>query len=545
MRGPMQSPESPFRPIAEASGALPASLAASDPARGGSLTLAYQTAPGSLDPAVAWELTEVTVIHDIYEGLFRYASASGPAGVQLEPCLATELPTVANGGLSDDGLTITVRLRDDVRFQPPLSRRVTADDFKYSFERMMNPRMTPLAPATDFYLGVLGARRFHEGLATGIEGYEVVDSGTLRIRLERPDPSFLNALALDFCDVVAREWVEKTATAFSVTPLGTGPFVFGHLIPGREVLLRRNPSYWEPSLPYLDELKYEFGWSPATALRLLEDGAVDVLGNGLPPEELAAVRNEPRWRDCLHQAPLVAGYYLFLNVGMPPLGDVKVRQAIAWAIDREKLVAIQGGDAVALYQVYPPGLPGHEPARRWYGYDPARARALLKEAGRQAGFDLRLFSDNVDPSPKLVESIAADLSAVGIRATVSVMANNSFSTLSSTPRSLASGLYGWWMDFPDPVNWIRPLFTQGSSMNSSFWSSATLESMLAEAQATTDPDLRLGKYREMQAHALAEAPYVPLVAPMRTTLCASHVGGFFLHPVYEIDPTRLWRQKPG
>ena len=227
---------------------------------------------------------------------------------------------------------------------------------------------------------------------------------------------------------------------------------------------------------------------------------------------------------------------------MPPLGDARIRQAICWAIDRDKLVDIQAGDAVALYQIYPPGLPGHEPDRTYCGYDPVRARGLLKEAGRESGFDLRMYFDNVDPSPKLGESIAADLAAVGIKATVSVMANASFTTLQATPRSLAAGLYGWWMDFPDPANWIMPLFTKGSSMNSSYWSSAALEGMLVEAQSTIDPEVRLAKYREMQAHVMTEVPYVPLSAPTRTTLCSPRVGGFFLHPVYEVDPASLWRR---
>lgn len=228
---------------------------------------------------------------------------------------------------------------------------------------------------------------------------------------------------------------------------------------------------------------------------------------------------------------------------MPPLGDSRIRQAISWAIDRDKLVDIQGGDAVALYQIYPPGLPGHEPDRRYYGYDPVRARGLLNEAGRESGFDLRIYTDNADPSPRLVESIATDLAAVGIRATVSVMANTSFVTLQATPRALACGLYGWWMDFPDPANWILPLFTKGSSMNSSFWSSATLEGLVEDAQAATETGLRLVKYREMQAHIMAEAPYVALSAPIRTTLCSPRVGGFFLHPVYEIEQSGLWRRE--
>ena len=117
------------------------------PKKGGTITLTYQSEPSSLDPAVAWNVIDWNVEHAIFQSFFRYAAKPGAAGAQLEPCLATQVPTVANGGISADGKTITIHLRSGVKFQPPVNRVVTAADFKYSFERMLRSPWRP-APAS-------------------------------------------------------------------------------------------------------------------------------------------------------------------------------------------------------------------------------------------------------------------------------------------------------------------------------------------------------------------------------------------------------------
>jgi len=518
---------------------------AADPPRGGGLTIAVQATPSTFDPAVSWEAVDVAIMHAIMQGFFRYAAASGEAGTRLEPCLAVEVPTRVNGGISADGRTITIDLREGVRFQPPVDREVTSGDFKYSFERMMNPRMTPLAPATYFYGGVAGAREFAEGRAREIRGFEAVDDHTVRITLNRPDPSFLDVLTLDFCDVVPREWVERWGPEFGRHPLGTGPFALDEWTP-REIRLSRHPDYWEDGKPYLDRLHYALSHSPTVALHLLQAGEVDCLGNGVPPSDVAALAADPRWREQLVSQPLLAAVYLFLNTQMKPFDDVRVRQAVSWAVDREKLVGLLAGQGEALHQVYPPGLPGHQPDRRYYGHDPDQSRRLLAEAGLSHGFSTTLYCDNVDPDPQLMQAVCADLAAVGIDAELKTMTNASFAMLQTTPRALPMGFYAWFMDFPDPVDWIAPLFTKAASanagVNSSFWSSPVLDGMLGEAQALTDPATRLARFVDMQDLVMAEVPYVPLFSMAQTTMCSRRVGGFYLHPVYEIDPTGFWEQ---
>jgi ABC-type transport system substrate-binding protein len=516
---------------------------ASTPKQGGTLTLAYLTEPSSLDPAVAWNVIDWQIEHDIYQGFLRYAPEPGEAGTEFVPCLATEVPTTDNGGISADGTTYTFHLREGVKFQPPVSREVTAADFKYSFERMMRE---PRAPATSFYMGVVGADAFMKGKADEVTGFKVVDDYTVEITLTNPDLSFLNAVTMDFCDVVPKEWVDKWGKQFNRHPLGTGPFVFQKWTPGREIVLTRNPDYWEEGKPYLDTIDYQLSFNPPTALLKLERGEVDVLGDGIPVADLPRIKADPKWSKQVYTQPLVAISYMFMNVQMKPFDDVKVRQALSWAIDRDKLVKLQGGQAMSLWQFYPEGMPGYQEGKVYYGYDPARAKKLLAEAGYPDGFKTMLYTDNVDPNPKLWTSVQADLAAVGVQAGLKTMSNNTFYTQQATPKTLTAGSFGWWMDFPDPSDWIGPLFSKASAveggMNSSFWWSPELEKMFTEAQKMTDPAARIAKYTEMQEYIATQAPYVPCYQPIQTTMCTPTTGGFYLHPVYEIDPTQYWKE---
>jgi oligopeptide transport system substrate-binding protein len=512
------------------------------PKQGGTLTLSYLTEPSSLDPAIAWNVIDWQIEHDIYQGLLQYAHESGEAGTELIPCLATDVPSTDNGGISADGKVYTFHLRTGVKFQPPVNREVTADDFKYSFERMMS---SPRAPATSFYMGVVGADAFMKGKAEEISGYKVVDPTTIQITLKSPDLSFLNAITMDFCDVVPKEWVDKWTKQFNRHPLGTGPFVFQKWTAGREIVLTRNPQCWEAGKPYLDTIDYQLSFSPSTALLKLERGEVDVLGDGVPVADLVRVQANPDLKNQIYSQPLVAISYMFMNVDMKPFDDVKVRQALSWAIDRDKLVKLQGGQAMSLWQFYPKGMPGYQEGKVMYGYDPAKAKQLLAEAGYPDGFKTMLYTDNVDPNPKLWTSVQADLAAVGVQAELKTMSNNSFYTQQGTPNTLTAGSFGWWMDFPDPSDWIAPLFSKSSAveggMNSSFWWSPQLEKMFTEAQKMTDPAARIQKFSDMQDYIATQAPYVPCYQPIQTTMCTPSTGGFYLHPVYQIDPTQYWK----
>jgi ABC-type transport system substrate-binding protein len=513
------------------------------PKAGGTLTVAYLTEPVTLDPALAQSPTERAVAQAVYQGLLRYAPKPGAEGTVLEPCLAAELPTTANQGISADGTTYTFTLRQGVRFQPPLSRELTANDVKYSFERMMD---TAPSKTSVLYEDVVGTARFLAGDDDEISGIEVVDDMTIRFRLAKPAPSFLKALALEPCGVVPREWVEEQGAEFGLRPLGTGPFVFLKWVLGERITLARNPSYWEAGRPFVDALDYQLALEPSVAVAKLQTGEVDALGFGLPPEGLPAFASEPAWQETIQSRSMMAGTYLFLNTGMEPFDDVAVRRAVSWAIDRERLAAMQAGRAQALWQYYPPDLPGFEEGRAFYGDTPARAKAMLRKAGYPQGFKTVLSTDSNALAQALARSVQADLAAIGVQAKLKIVSRARYQRQQATPMTLAMGGIAWQASLPDPGEWVQSMCSRESARrggsNPSFWWSAELESACAEADATTDPAARLRKYAEIESTIASAAPYVPLYSSVQTTMCSRQVGGFYLHPVYLLDPANYWKQ---
>ncbi len=510
--------------------------AGGSPKMGGTLVFAWDSEPQTIDPAIGWNLLDVQVIRAVFEGLFNYVPKPGEAGTELIPNIAAAMPTVTNGGT-----TYTIPIKSGVKFQAPVGREVTADDFKYSFERMMK---LPTAPGTYFYTNIVGAVAYQQGKSAHVSGYKVLDPHTIQVDLIKPDLAFTKSL-MEFCDVVPKEWVEKLGNkAFGHHPLGTGPFMFDHWTQGQEIVLKRNPDYHDAAQVHLDGIKFQLSDNAQTAFLQLQRGEVDVLGNNVPPGDVVMAMNNPAQKKYVYTEPVIGTIYMFLNGQFPPLDNVKVRQAISWAIDREKLVKLVGGQAEALYQVYPPGMPGYQADKKWYGYDLTKAKQLLSEAGFANGFKTELYTDNVDPYPKLFQSIQNDLAAVGIKADLKITSNSTFYTLSSTSRRCPMGRELWYMDYPDPSDWIISLFTKAAAVtgaqDNAFWWSPVIEKMVKQAQAMTDAQARLALYEQMQAYIMEQAPYVTLYSPVMTTMCSKRVGGFYLHEVFTYDPMHYW-----
>ena len=333
---------------------------------------------------------------------------------------------------------------------------------------------------------------------------------------------------MDFCDVVPKEWVEKWGKQFNRHPLGTGPFVSRSGRPAARSCSPATRSTGSRASRTSTPSTTSSRSARPTALLKLQRGEVDVLGDGVPAADLVRVQADPKWKQQIFTQPLVAISYLFMNVQMKPFDDVKVRQALSWAINRDKLVKLQGGQAMSLWQFYPKGMPGYEEGKVYYGYDPAKAKQLLADAGYPDGFKTMLYTDNVDPNPKLWQSVQADLAAVGVQAGLKTMSNNTLLHAAGHAQHADAGSFGWWMDFPDPSDWISPLFSKASAveggMNSSFWWSPELEKMFTAAQAMTDPAARIQKFTEMQAYIATQAPYVPCYQPIQTTMCTRDHG---------------------
>jgi ABC-type transport system substrate-binding protein len=517
------------------------SPATSTPVKGGTLTVAFQGEPTGLDPAIAWEITSWGVMRLCYQGLLSYVPKPGVAGSEIAPELATEVPSAANGGISADAKTYTFHIRKGVKFQPPVSREVTAQDFKYSFERMM---VEPLAPATFFYAGVVGAQDFMDGKAKEIKGYKVVDDYTIKITLDKPDGAFLYAMTMAFTSVLPKEWVDKVGKQIARKPLGTGPFVIDSWTPGQTIIGTKNPGYWDTGKPYLDTIKFDLTANPSTALLRLQRGEVDVLGDGIPAADYQRTVQDPTWSKYVYDASVIANYYVFMNVNEKPFTDVKVRQAVNYAIDTARLQKLLAGQAKALNQVLPEGMPGHQADKQFYTFDPAKAKQLLAEAGFPNGFKVTFYGHNVEPFPKLAQAVQNDLAAVGIDASIKLMDKATYWTFISLPQSHAGiGLTDWYMDFPDPSDFVGPLFThpiEGGS-NASFYKNAEVEKLYAASSSELDPAKRIAMFVQMQDLIMADAPAAILYQPVFNGMFGKDVGGYYYHPVWNLQFQEMWK----
>ena len=511
-----------------------------EPVQGGTLKVTYQGEPTGLDPTRAWELESWAIERLTYETFLTYASEPGEAGTELVPCLATEVPSVENGGISEDGRVYTFKLREGVKFAPPVDRELTADDFKYSFERMLKD---PEAPYY-FYSRIVGVDDFVEGKADEVQGFQAVDPLTVQITLSEPDPSILFALTMPFTSAVPREWVAQQGKKMRERPLGTGPFIIEEWVPGQRIVAKRNPNYWDEGKPYLDEIDFDLTVNSSTALLRLQNGEVDVLGDSVPAADYQRVKNDPKWGQYLVDAPQVAWYYVFMNVLEKPFDEKLVRQAVNYAIDTGKLQKLLGGQGTVLNQIYPSSLPGYQPDATFYTYDPEKARELLAEAGYPDGFTTTFYGHNVEPFPKLAQAIQADLKAVGIDASIKLMDRATYWEFISYRKSHAGiGLSDWYQDFPDPSDWIGPLFTnpEDGGMNSSFWENDEVNRLYAESSTELDPEKRLEMFVQMQEIIMDEAPTAPLFEPLWNGMYGENVGGYYYHPVWNLNFQDFWK----
>ena len=522
-------------------GASGSPAATGEPVKGGTLKVTFQGEPTELDPAIAWEVESWSIERLTYQTFLTYAADPGEAGTTLVPDLATEVPTAENGGISADGKVYTFHLREGIKFAQPISREVTAADFKWSFERMMKE---PLAPATFFFTGIVGAQDFTDGKAKEISGYKAVDDYTVEITLENPDGAFLMAMTMPFTSVLPKEWVKEVGKDIKRKPLGTGPYVISDWVAGQSITAVKNENWTGEADQWVDEMYFDLTANPSTALLRLERGEVDLLGDTIPSADFVRTKNDPTWSKYIVSAPQIAWYYVFMNVLEKPFTDEKVRQAVNYAINTEKVQKLLAGQGNALNQVYPDGMPGHQADKEYYTYDPAKAKQLLAEAGFPNGFKTTFVTHNVDPFPKLAQSVQADLKAVGIDADIKQMSRDVYwDYISLMDKHAAIGLSDWYQDFPDPSDWIGPLFTQpiDGSANSSFYENPEVDTLYAESASELDPAKRIEMFQQMQDIIMTDAPTAPLYQPLWNGMNGKTTGGFYIHPVWIFTFQEYWK----
>ncbi|MGO6814589.1 ABC transporter substrate-binding protein [Rhizobium leguminosarum] len=507
-------------------------MAEETPKQGGDIVVTYKDDITTLDPAIGYDWVNWSMIKSLYSRLMDYA----PGTPNPVPSLAESFT------VSPDGLTYTFKLHKGVKFSN--GREVVASDVKYSIERAVDPKTQ--GPGAGFFGAIKGFEDETGGKTTTLSGIETPDDSTVIFNLSRPDATFLHVLAINFASVVPKEAVEAAAGDFGKKPVGSGTFILKDWTIGQQLVFERNKDYFVKGVPYIDSFKVEVGQEPLVALLRLQKGEVDIAGDGIPPAKFLEIKNSADGAQMIVDGEQLHTGYITLNTKVKPFDNLKVRQALNMAINKERITRILNGRATPANQPLPPLMPGYDKSFTGYAYDVAKAKALLAEAGYPDGFETVLYSTNTDPQPRIAQAIQQDLAAVGVKAEVRALAQANVIAAGGTEGEapmIWSGGMAWIADFPDPSNFYGPILGCAGAVpggwNWSWYCNADLDKRAVAADSMSDPAKaaeRTAAWSKIFTDIMADAPWIPVINERRVVAKSMRMGG--ADNIY-IDPTRV------
>jgi len=487
------------------------------PILGGIYHKALWQEPLTLDPAFYTDIYSSSVGLQIFDGLVQLE-----ANLNVVPCIAKSWEA------SRDGLVWTFHLREGVKFHH--GREVHADDFVYTFTRILDPRT--VSPRAWLFERVQGAAKFRAGEAERVEGLQALDAYTLQITLSQPYAPFIALLGMPQAKVVPLEEVQRLGADFGRRPVGAGPFRFVNWMAGEAITLEAHEAYFE-GRPFLDRLHYRMITNNQSILAEFEKGALEDVDLTLTSPEGTPLSRDPRFR--FVRKPLLTTTFLWLNTSYGPLSQREVRQAINHAIDREAMIStIRQNRHVQARGILPLGMPGYNPDLAEHAYDLSRARQLLAKAGYPEGKDLpalELWTSSNNTAILLEqEAIKRDLERLGIRVELLKAGNwEQYRTEVLGKRPGAMYRYTWHADFPDPDNFLFSLFHSQSHDNYANYSNLAVDHLLEQARSEGDYLKRIEVYRQAEARIMEDAPVVNLMYYAGEYLFQPYVQGIELN----------------
>ncbi|MFQ5697810.1 MAG: peptide ABC transporter substrate-binding protein [Myxococcota bacterium] len=485
-----------------------------DPRAPGTLRVNLGTEPPTLDWTRATDGVSIRVIDQIMRGLTR-----------LGPDLRPEPDLARSWEIGAEGRVYTFHLRRDVRWTD--GRPLEAGDFVYAWRRLLDPATA--AEYAYFLFPVRGARAFNarETRDPASVGVRALDRYTLQVELEAPLVYFPSITTFMVTFPARRDVIERYGEAWTEPAAiqTLGPFRLVEWRHEYRIQLARNPDYYG-TRPALERVIAYMVAEPSTALVLFEQHLLDIVS--LPPLEIRRYEKRPEYR----YTPALRGYYWGFNTHKPPFDDARVRRAFSMAIDRRAFPEVLRGGEVPQSSWIPPGMPDHNP-RIGLRYDPARARALLAEAGVDPRRlpPIRVLYNSL-PMNKLVGEVIQEQwrRNLGVRVELESREWKVFlKELQLDPPQVFR--LGWGADYPDPDNFMQ-LFTSTSENNHTGFASARYDDRVERAARERDPATRKRLYDEAQRILCEEqAPIAPLFVQAINLAVSPRVRGFRPNPM--------------
>ena len=476
--------------------------------------------PPTMDPHQTTDATSATIIVELFGGL-----------VTIDPD-GNVVPDLAESWDSPDGRIYTFHLRRDAKFHS--GKPVTAHDFKWSMERVADPRTA--APVVDQYMGdIVGVKERLKGAAKEVSGVRVIDDHTLEITIDAPKSYFLAKLTYPTAFVLDKENVESSRRWFR-QPNGTGPFRLTEYVPGETLVLSRNEHY-HLGPPHLDNVRFIL--SGGTAMLMYENDEIHLTGVGLADLDRILDTSNPLNSELNRAPPTFSTEYIGMNVNEPPFDDPKVRQALNYAIDKQAIARdVLAGLVTPAQGILPPGFPGYNPSLKGYTYDPVKAKQLLKESK---------YGDDPGNFPPIILTTAGGFGAslsLDMEVILEMWRQNLGIEVEIQRTDFATYLQdlirrrfqmfeiGWIADYPDPENFLDLLFHGDSSNNHTGYSNPEVNDLLVKARVETQESVRFELYHRAEEMIIKDAPWIPLwYSGEQYLLIKPNVRDYFLTPL--------------
>jgi peptide/nickel transport system substrate-binding protein len=478
---------------------------------GGDIAVTMTSFPDYVDPQMSYTVQGWEVLWNVYTPLLTYKHARGNAGTEVVPGLAKDMPQI-----SDDGKTYKLTLRPNMKYSD--GTPIKASDFTYAIQRLFKTD----SGGSVFYEGIVGATDYADGKADEISGIRTDDSiGDITIELEDPNGTFNNVLGLMFAaPVPPTTSLDKDAT--NTPPPASGPFMISKVDAPQTLTMERNPQFHtvkdagadDVADAHLNTITVTQNKSNTAQVTGVMQNTIDFMSDPPDADRLAEIK--AKYSDRFRLEESINTYYFWMNTQKAPFNNLKVRQAINYAIDPEALNRVFGGRLHPTQQILPPGMPGYEESMLYPGPDMAKAKQLLAEAN-PTDKDITVWTDD-EPSRKRIGEYYHDLlNQLGFNATLNVIAGNVYFTTignTSTP-DLDTGFADWFQDFPHPDDFFRPLLNSESILptNNSNYSQvkipendATMDK-LQEQQVTDDVERQYAALDKAYMEQAVVAPY--------------------------------------
>ena len=462
---------------------------------------------------------------DTYSGAIERAICQGLMGFDKN---LKVVPLLAESYTFNDAATeFTFKLRQGIKFHDGAPFNAAA--VKANIDRMMTGKYK------------------RSSLMKPVEKLVIVDDYTVKFILKEPFGAFVNAVAHPGSLLISPKALEKYGDDISRHPVGTGPFIFDEWVSGSYVRIKKNPDYWRGKVK-VDTITFKPVPENGSRLAMLRAGQAHYI---YPmPAELKAVAARDKNIDLI-EMPSIIARYLVLNTEYKPLSDVRVRRAINYALDKEAIIKIAwGGAAIPADSIIPPNLQFYKKQGVW-PHDVEKAKALMKEAGYEDGFEVVFLTPNASARIRATEMVMQQLAKIGITGKIQSMDVASFYNKLESQKSEDSGNlpfigFGGWAASTGDADWgTRPLIsTQAfppSMSNFGFYSDAKVDGFIKAGLASADPEVRAKAYADLQDYVWEQAPWGYLMVDSLIAAKSKKLTGIYPLPdgAFSVEDAQL------